>query len=96
MLRSCLAILVTPSLAAFDVTSFGAAGDGTTDDSSPIRKALAAAAASGGPSVVLFPEGKTFLTGPINMSSAMTLQVDGTLRAKSGNNTAGGIAGWRP
>jgi polygalacturonase len=89
-----LSSLVAPSLAAYDVTSFGAVGDGTTDDSSSISKALAAAAASGAPSVVLFPEGKTFLTGPINMSTAMTLQVDGTLRAKSGNNTAGGIAGW--
>ena len=28
------------------------------------------------------------------MTSAMTLQVDGTLKAKSGNNTAGGISGW--
>lgn len=82
------------SLAAFDVTAFGAVGDGTTDDSSSISKALAAATASRTPSVVLFPKGKTFLTGPINMSTAMTLQVDGTLRAKSGNNTAGGIAGW--
>ena len=32
--------------------------------------------------------------GPINMTSAMTLQVDGTLKAKSGNNTAAGISGW--
>jgi hypothetical protein len=39
-------------------------------------------------------ENKIFLTGPINMSSAMTLQVDGTLRAKSGNNTADGVSAW--
>lgn len=28
------------------------------------------------------------------MTSDMTIQVDGTLKAKSGNNTADGIAGW--
>lgn len=44
--------------------------------------------------MVLFPANKVFLTGPINMTSAMTLQVDGTLKAKNGNNTADGIAGW--
>ena len=80
--------------AAYDVTSYGAAGDGITDDTKSIAKTLLAAALSGAPSVVLFPAGKTFLTGPINMSNAMTLQVDGTLRAKSGNNTADGISGW--
>jgi polygalacturonase len=39
---------------AFDVTSFGAVGDGVTDDTKSIVKALAAATAAG-PSVVLFP-----------------------------------------
>lgn len=81
----------------FDVTAYGAVGDGVTDDTQSIAKALlaaGAAGASGHPSVVLFPTDKTFLTGPINMTSAMTLQIDGTLRAKSGNNSATGIAGW--
>ena len=81
----------------FDVTTFGAVGDGTTDDTHSIAEAMAAAAAvaaSGSPVVVRFPAGKTFLTGPLNMTSSMTLQVDGVIRAKSGNNTAGGISRW--
>jgi len=44
--------------------------------------------------VVLFPSNKIFLTGPLNMTSFMTLQVDGTVKAKSGNNTADGISAW--
>ena len=77
----------------YDVTDFGATGDGITDDSKSIARALAAAA-SAPSSVVVFPPGKVFLTAPINMSSGMTLQVDGTLRAKSGNNSLTGISGW--
>ena len=92
---SCLAA-TTPS---FDVTTYGAVGDGTTDDTAPVARALAAAAAAA-PATVLFPGGKVFLTGPINVTaSQMTLQVDGTIRGISGNNTPGGEAfiaggGW--
>ena len=65
-----------------------------SDDTKAVALTLAAAAKGGQPSVVLFPANKVFLTGPINMSSAMTLQVEGTVRAKNGNNTADGIAAW--
>ena len=78
---------------SFDVTAFGAVGDGKTDDTAAVAKAVAAAAAAP-PSTVLFPGGKVFLTGPLNMSSGMTLRVDGVIRAKSGNNTADGISEW--
>ena len=80
--------------AVYDVTSYGAVGDGSTDDTVSIYKALADASKSARPSVVLFPKNKFFLTGPLNMSSHMTLRVDGTILAKSGNNTADGIKGW--
>ena len=80
--------------ATYDVTSYGAVGDGSTDDTVSIAKALADASKSARPSVVLFPKNKFFLTGPLNMSSHMTLRVDGTILAKSGNNTADGIKGW--
>ena len=82
----------------FDVTAYGAIGDGRTDDTSSITKTLAAAAAAS-PSIVHFPSGLTFLTGPLNLSSSMTLRVDGTIRGISGNNTEHGAAyirdgGW--
>jgi polygalacturonase len=78
----------------YDVTSYGAIGDGVTDDTKSIAKALTVAGTAGQPSVILFPSNLTFLTGPINMTSAMTLQVEGTLKAKSGNNSADGISAW--
>ena len=91
-------LLPSDATTTFDVTKFGAVGDGTTDDTKAIASALVAASKSP-PTIVFFPPSKVFLTGPINMTSSMTLQVDGTIRAISGNNTDGGEAyirngGW--
>ena len=88
-----LAVNIVPSSARYDVTDYGAVGDGVTDDTKSIGKALAAAAVDS-KATVLFPPNKIFLTGPINMTTGLTLQVDGTLKAKSGNNTETGIKGW--
>ena len=91
------AVVALSTAAKFDVTAYGAVGDGSHDDTAAIAKALSAAAAaatSSAPATVLVPAGKTFLTGPLNMSSFMTLEVEGTLKAKSGNNTADGITAW--
>ena len=52
----------------FDVTTYGAKGDNTTDDTAAVRAAFAAARSAGG-GTVLFPMGKTILTGPMNVSS---------------------------
>ena len=54
--------------AVFDVTNYGAKGDNTTDDTAAVRAAFAAARSEGG-GTVLFPMGKTILTGPMNVSS---------------------------
>ena len=72
--------------ARVDVMAFGAKGDGQTDDSKAIVAAVAAAAAKS-PCAIDFPAGKTFLTRPFNLSSGLTLQVDGTIRGAVGNNT---------
>jgi polygalacturonase len=68
------------SAPTFNPLDFGAVGDGVADDTAPVRAALAAAAAAG-PSTVLFPAGKVFLTGAFNLSSHLVLSVSGTLLA---------------
>ncbi len=56
----------------FNVRSFGAAGDGQTDDTAAFQKALdAAAKASGG--VVYAPVGNYFFAGNLNVPNAVTL-----------------------
>ena len=69
-----------------DVTDHGARGDGKTDDSAAIVAAVAAAAASRGRATVLFPRAKSFLTKPFNISSGLTLQVDGTIKGITPEN----------
>jgi polygalacturonase len=60
--------------AVFDVKNFGAKGDGKTQDRDAINKAIDAASAAGG-GTVLFPAG-TYVTGSIRMRSHVTLQLE--------------------
>ncbi|MGF6853751.1 polygalacturonase [Paraburkholderia sp. CI3] len=57
----------------FNVAEFGAKGDGSTDDTAAIQKALNAASAAKG--TVVFPQG-TFMTGALFVGSNTTLQID--------------------
>ncbi len=57
----------------FDVTTYGAVGDGQADCSAAIRAAIAACQQAGG-GRVLVPAGR-YLTGPIHLSSRMELHV---------------------
>jgi len=70
-----LARVVAPTFAAreFDVTAFGARGDGRTDCTGAFRAAIAACSAAGGGHVVV-PSGR-FLTGPIHLRSNVNLNV---------------------
>jgi polygalacturonase len=61
-------------MAIYDITEFGAKGDGETDSSESIRAAVQACASSGGGTVYV-PAG-TYLTGPIALESRMTLYVE--------------------
>ena len=72
---SILARIKAPTFPSriFDITTYGAVGDGTTDCSSAIAKAIAACNAAGG-GQILIPAG-TFLTGPIHLASKMKLHV---------------------
>ncbi len=57
----------------FDVYSFGAKGDGITNDHDAIQKAINACKGTGG--TVLFSKGH-FLTGQLMLGSDMTLKID--------------------
>ena len=76
MMFAVLVVLLGHRAASrYDVTDFGAVGDGETDDTKSIVKALSAAAANA-KATVYFPPKKIFLTGPINMTTGLTLQVE--------------------
>lgn len=64
-----------PCVAAdFNVTGYGAKGNGVTDDAKAIQRAIDACSASGGGSVV-FPSGKTFMAGPLHLKSNVDLHL---------------------
>jgi polygalacturonase len=71
-----LAFAVTPGIhaAVFDITAFGAKGDGKTENREAINKAIEAAAAAGG-GTVEFPAG-TWVTGSIRLRSNVTLRLE--------------------
>ncbi len=81
-IASALAVTV-PALAAttFNVKSFGAKGDGKAIDSPAIDKAIAAASAAPGGTVV-FPAG-TYLSHTIHLKSDVTLQLDSGATVKA-------------
>ena len=60
--------------AAYDVRSYGAAGDGRTLDTASINRAIDAAAAAGGGTVV-FPAG-TYVSASIHLQSNITLYLE--------------------
>ena len=62
----------------YNVTTFGAVGDGKTDDTNAIRAAFTAANNSNGGRVI-FDVGSTFLTGSFVMSNNTILDVRGTI-----------------
>ncbi len=68
-----------------NVKDFGALGDGATNDSPAVDKAIAAANAAGG-AVVQFPAGTYVAGGSVHMKSFVTLQLDAgaTLLGASG------------
>jgi polygalacturonase len=64
---------VIPS-AVWDISKYGAVGDGTTLNTEAVQKAIDACSGSGG-GTVLVPAGK-FLIGPITLASHINLKID--------------------
>jgi hypothetical protein len=62
----------SPIFGYLNVRSFGAVGDGQTDDTAAFQKALDAAAKAGG-GVVYAPVGNYFFAGSLNVPNAVTL-----------------------
>jgi len=58
----------------FDVTSYGAAADGTTDNTGAIHRAINTAAAAGGGTVRIPAAAAPYESGPHNLASTINLQ----------------------
>jgi len=70
------ALTLAPSVSIYNVTSYGATGDGATNDTSAINSAVAALVAAGG-GVLYFPKGTYRTTGGHTLSVACTVLGDG-------------------
>lgn len=81
-------VIVGPSI--YNVKGYGAAGDGTTSDTTTIQAAIDAANSAGG-GVVFFPEG-TYITGTLTLYSKVHLVGSGptatTLKLANSTNAA--------
>lgn len=72
-----LPVLPTIPAGTFDVTAYGAVGDGATDNAAAIQAAINAANAAGGGTVELPPAAGAYLSGPITLTSNLNFQIDG-------------------
>mmetsp|Transcript_7961 Transcript_7961/g.17110 ORF Transcript_7961/g.17110 Transcript_7961/m.17110 type:complete len:489 (-) Transcript_7961:69-1535(-) len=76
-----------PEVFVVNVLDFGAIGNGIIDDTAAVRQTLSYAANLTGELTIIFLENHTFCTGPLNLTSQTTFQVDGTLRALNWTET---------
>lgn len=64
-------------------SAYGAVGDGITDDTAAIQSAINASYNK----VLLIPSGNTFLSGTLNITSPITIILEGTLKYKDNTGT---------
>ena len=69
----------------YDILSFGAKGDGVTDDAVAIQKAIDRCSVEGG-GVVLLPRNHVFLSGPVELKSNVELHLEATATLKANPN----------
>ena len=67
---------------SYDIFSFGAKGDGLTDDAVAIQKAIDRCSEAGG-GVVLLPRNHVFLSGPVELKSNVELHLEATATLKA-------------
>ena len=66
----------------YNILTFGAKGDGVTDDAAAIQKAIDRCSAEGG-GVVLMPRNHVFLSGPVELKSNVELHLEATATLKA-------------
>ena len=82
ILLSLLVVGMAVAQSVYDVTVFGAKGDGATDDAVAIQRAIDQCSQDGG-GRVLFPRNHTFLAGPIELKSHVELYLEATATLKA-------------
>ena len=87
-IRACLVTFLGWMAAAvsaqesYNILTFGAKGDGVTDDAVAIQKAIDRCSTEGG-GVVLFPRNHVFLSGPVELKSNVELHLEATATLKA-------------
>ena len=80
-----LSLLTVGTVAAqsvYNVTTFGAKGDGKTDDAVAIQKAIDKCSNDGG-GMVLFPRNHVFISGPVELKSNVEIHLESTATWKA-------------
>ncbi|MBQ7989379.1 MAG: right-handed parallel beta-helix repeat-containing protein, partial [Bacteroidaceae bacterium] len=77
-----LSAMSVAAQANYDVTTLGAMGDGTTDDTKAIQQAIDLCSQEGGGRVLL-PRNHTFMTGPVELKSNVELHLEATATLKA-------------
>ena len=77
-----LAAMTVCAQTKYDVTTFGAKGDGKTDDAVAIQRAIDECSREGGGRVLL-PRNHTFLSGPLQLKSNVELHLEATATLKA-------------
>jgi hypothetical protein len=83
------------AMAVFDVTDFGATGNGVTDDSQAFRDAIAAADAAAGTNTVLVPAG-TYALDRSNNSVPGVVRMIGVTNVNVVGEGAASVVKWKP
>jgi hypothetical protein len=77
-----LAVNTVTAQSIYNVITFGAKGDGKTDDAVAVQKAIDKCSSDGG-GIVLFPRNHVFITGPVELKSNVEVHLESTATWKA-------------